>query len=339
MRRVLAVTFCTLCFHASADVALTYEMSDNGPSELRYFYTLQIKDERVTFTTSVSASGRVIVLEDNSLAVLNVADTTYTIVPIDVSPLEGKPAPDEVTLHSVDGVACRRFPIFHDGEEIGTRCVGSASKMGMGADDIKTLRQYAAVVRGIADMFEIVPLDVMGGQGDVLVAQSQTIGETTSNIRLKNVSLATLNANMFSIPEHYKDLSSSNYVRGLEHLARSGDAEAKFKTANTYMSNKVVERDVGRAVYWYRLAVDEGHRDAAIELSILYEENNDLSRDLAKALFYAKVALALTDGRDGPELAIAKPALQDQIDYVVSLSTLAQQKDADALFREWLANR
>ena len=55
-----------------------------------------------------------------------------------------------------------------------------------------------------------------------------------------------------------------------QELANSGDAGAQFMIGQKFDQGEGVDRDVGEAMRWYRLAAEQGHVDSQINLAAPY---------------------------------------------------------------------
>ena len=73
-------------------------------------------------------------------------------------------------------------------------------------------------------------------------------------------------------------------VKSAEWLTKSamqGEAKAQFNLGNMYYIGRGVEQDLEKAQKWYRMAMDQGHRNARKFLNHLeqYEEIVELDSD------------------------------------------------------------
>ena len=55
-------------------------------------------------------------------------------------------------------------------------------------------------------------------------------------------------------------------IQELQQKAEAGDAEAQYKLGNRYYYGTFVEKDYGKAVYWYTKAAEQG--DVAAQISL-----------------------------------------------------------------------
>lgn len=85
----------------------------------------------------------------------------------------------------------------------------------------------------------------------------------------------------------------------IEGAREAGDAGARHGLAVLYEEGACVEQDFGRALEHYRQAADEGHRDSAFPLGILYYDGRGAPRDLVVARHWFKAAaLGLVGGSE-----------------------------------------
>ena len=67
--------------------------------------------------------------------------------------------------------------------------------------------------------------------------------------------------------------------------ARAGDAEAQYTLAHLYLKGRGgLARDVGRAIVWLERAAASDHRDAALDLALIYLEDTGDGSKPAKAV-------------------------------------------------------
>ena len=68
--------------------------------------------------------------------------------------------------------------------------------------------------------------------------------------------------------------------------AKSGDPEAQYTLAHQYLKGRGgLAKDVAKGVYWLGHAADNGHRDGAFDLGILYLSGEAIDGNRAKALY------------------------------------------------------
>lgn len=75
-------------------------------------------------------------------------------------------------------------------------------------------------------------------------------------------------------------------------MAEQGLADAAYKLGMVYDTGNGVERDAGRAVYWYRRAADDGHIHAQHNLAVAYANGDGVELDFKQALRWWERAAA-----------------------------------------------
>jgi localization factor PodJL len=79
--------------------------------------------------------------------------------------------------------------------------------------------------------------------------------------------------------------------RQLLEDAEGGDSEAQYTLAHLYLKGRGgLALDVGRAIVWLERAAQQGHRDAAFDLALLYLEGTRVEKDNAQALAWLRQA-------------------------------------------------
>ena len=72
-----------------------------------------------------------------------------------------------------------------------------------------------------------------------------------------------------------------------------GDAKTKFNLGWMYENGKGgVTKDEAEAVEWYRLAAEQGHAQAQLNLGILYDNGLGVKQDYAEAIRWYRQAAA-----------------------------------------------
>lgn len=90
-----------------------------------------------------------------------------------------------------------------------------------------------------------------------------------------------------------KDAALATMVRvepDVRRKADSGQAWAQFNVGLMYENGWVVQRDLDRAITWYRKSADQGYGAAFNNLGVLYEQGNGVQRDRAKSVAFLRRA-------------------------------------------------
>ena len=61
--------------------------------------------------------------------------------------------------------------------------------------------------------------------------------------------------------------------------ADAGNSHAQYIVAGLYGAGFPEEPDIGRAIFYYQQAADQGHADAQFELALLYKDCHSLEKD------------------------------------------------------------
>ena len=113
-------------------------------------------------------------------------------------------------------------------------------------------------------------------------------------------------------------------LQGLRTLAGAGHASAQLNLGLMYDKGEGVSRDAVQAVAWYRKAAEQGHASAQSNLGAMYARGEGVPKDLVIAYMWRNLAAAL-----GDELGkSARDALEGSM-------TPAQIAEAQKLSREW----
>ena len=72
--------------------------------------------------------------------------------------------------------------------------------------------------------------------------------------------------------------------------AENGQIECQYELGNAYNNGEGVKKDKDQAAYWYKMAADNGHKDACNKLAVIY---HDVKNDYAQAILYLNKAMEL----------------------------------------------
>lgn len=292
VKNFIATALLALGLSANADVALTFDHIEKSPAELRMFYTVQVKDGLATMTTSTFAGNRMVLREDSSMLLLDSVAKLYSSVALNLEKRPSQKIPASAETDQVAGVACKKLAVHVDGKHVGQRCVANAQDLGINPDDFATLHKFMVAMQIINESTDVYDLAPMYADGSIAIAYDVSLETVTREIRLKKISRATQSQSDFVIPAHYKPVTDDN-PESIDYLAETGDREAKFRAANQYRLGDVVERDIERALKWYRLAAEQDHIGAARELGRLYLGYKDVPADYKLARrWFSKAAAA-----------------------------------------------
>ena len=119
--------------------------------------------------------------------------------------------------------------------------------------------------------------------------------------------------------------------------ALEGDAEALWKTAETYIQGQLVPQDLEEAAPFLVLAAKQGSQLAQRELSRFYEEGlGGLPKHAGESLYWQFIAAKMSGAADSPDLQTARqkdPLLYEQVQRFLDDLKLAQEGDGPARFR------
>jgi TPR repeat protein len=59
------------------------------------------------------------------------------------------------------------------------------------------------------------------------------------------------------------------------------------------MKGEVIEKSISKSIYWYEKALQQNDPRAAYNLAALYENGNDVEKDINKAYRYYELAYAM----------------------------------------------
>ena len=145
----------------------------------------------------------------------------------------------------------------------------------------------------------------------------------------------------FADYESAREALGRNDVRGgvstLRAAAHDGDARAQNHLGTLFEDGRIVARDFGRAVFWYRKSAEQGHAQGQLNLGRMYRGGLGLERDERRAAYWYRAAagqgvtaaqfflgVMYEDGR-GVE--------RDAVKSWMWFSLAAEQGDEDARFR------
>lgn len=104
------------------------------------------------------------------------------------------------------------------------------------------------------------------------------------------MALAPVQAAQLKVEDGFDAARQGNYLGALDfwrERAKSGDAQAQFNLALMYHGGLGVERDEGKALYWYQQAADNGYSWAQEYLAIGYQEGwFGLQQDRKKSRYW-----------------------------------------------------
>lgn len=89
-----------------------------------------------------------------------------------------------------------------------------------------------------------------------------------------------------AVVTHYKEKNNSlqevEYSELFEELlsqAAAGHAEVQFQVARIFDDGKLVPRDFGKAIYWYKKAADNGYGEAQFTMGYFYCRGEGVKKD------------------------------------------------------------
>ena len=126
-------------------------------------------------------------------------------------------------------------------------------------------------------------------------------------------------------------------ISALRAAAHDGDPRARNHLGTLFEDGKVVARDFGRAVFWYRKAAEQGHARGQLNLGRMYRGGLGVERDENRAAYWYRAA-----ARQGVAAAqfflgimhdAGRGVERDPVQAWMWFSLAAEQGDADARFR------
>lgn len=82
---------------------------------------------------------------------------------------------------------------------------------------------------------------------------------------------AIFNLGMFHIRGIGTDVNVGEGIKWLTKAAEAGDDQAAYNVAIFYHDGKIVERDLHKALYWYKVSADLGNHKAMFEYAKLVD--------------------------------------------------------------------
>src|SRR6266705_1429347 len=75
-------------------------------------------------------------------------------------------------------------------------------------------------------------------------------------------------------------------------LANAGDPIAQLKLGVAYDAGIGIERDIAKAIMWYKKSAEQGNADAQNSLGSLYQSGDGVSKDSKQAVYWFQKAAA-----------------------------------------------
>lgn len=139
--------------------------------------------------------------------------------------------------------------------------------------------------KGIAKSGTYFNLEVRKGEQDLLFVS--TNDKTLRCKMIYNVEENDCDYRIILEKTQFKNLS----IDEIKRLAEQGDALAQNYWGKCYYEGKVVEKNYGEAVYWYRKSAEQGNADAQYNLGLCYARGNGAKQDYTEAVrWYRKAA-------------------------------------------------
>lgn len=103
-------------------------------------------------------------------------------------------------------------------------------------------------------------------------------------------------------------------IDALTNQAANGDQHAQFFLAHRLQKGEGVDKDVGRAAYWYTRAAEQGVAPAQLNLGIMYLRGEGVQRSEKKGRQWLEKAANLGDNRASYALAMIDEKQQRLVD-------------------------
>jgi hypothetical protein len=100
---------------------------------------------------------------------------------------------------------------------------------------------------------------------------------------------------VLSAPFLAREVRAESYSE-LAERAQAGDAAAQFRLGQWYFWAIPSARDLGKALHWYCRAAMQGHRDAQIQLGVLYWQGAAVARNPVHAYLWFDLAAQTAPG-------------------------------------------
>ena len=126
-------------------------------------------------------------------------------------------------------------------------------------------------------------------------------------------------------------------VSALRSAAHGGDARAQNDLGALYEDGRFVERDFGRAVFWYRKSAEQDHPEGQLNLGRMYRGGLGIERDERRAAYWYRAAagqgVAAAQFFLGVMHESGRGVERDPVKSWLWFSLAADQGDEDARFR------
>ena len=126
-------------------------------------------------------------------------------------------------------------------------------------------------------------------------------------------------------------------VSALRSAAHDGDARAENDLGTLFEDGRLVERDFGRAVFWYRKSAERGYAEGQLNLGRMYRGGLGIERDERRAAHWYRAAagqgVAAAQFFLGVMYESGRGVEQDPVKSWMWFSLAADQGDEDARFR------
>ena len=126
-------------------------------------------------------------------------------------------------------------------------------------------------------------------------------------------------------------------VPALRAAAHDGDPRAQNHLGTLFEDGKIVARDFGRAVFWYRKAAEQGEAQGQLNLGRMYRGGLGIERDERRAAYWYRAAAGQGVGAAQFFLGVMYEAGRgvepDPVKAWMWFSLAAEQGDEDARFR------
>ena len=126
-------------------------------------------------------------------------------------------------------------------------------------------------------------------------------------------------------------------ISALRAAAHDGDARAQNHLGTLFEDGRIVARDFGRAVFWYRRSAEMGNPQGQLNLGRMYRGGLGMERDERRAAYWYRAAagkgLAAAQFFLGVMYESGRGVERDPVKAWMWFSLAADQEDADARFR------
>ena len=126
-------------------------------------------------------------------------------------------------------------------------------------------------------------------------------------------------------------------VSALRSAAHDGDPRAQNHLGTLFEDGRLVARDFGRAVYWYRKSAERSHPEGQLNLGRMYRGGLGIERDERRAAYWYRAAagqgMAAAQFFLGVMYESGRGVERDPVKAWMWFSLAAEQGDEDARFR------